>query len=140
MTGGIIVVLGSTGRNFAAGMSGGVAYVLDEEGDFAQHCNLAMVELESLAASTADHEAIKASASGESLALDDIMNDMTRDDLKRLHLLIERHRHYTGSDRAQHILDHWADYAPRFVKVMPVDYRQALEKRRLAETVSLASH
>ncbi|KHD08577.1 glutamate synthase [Candidatus Thiomargarita nelsonii] len=98
MTGGVVVVLGVTGRNFAAGMSGGIAYVLDDTGEFEQRCNLSMVELEPV------------------------------DDALRLKTLIEKHWHYTNSRRAREILDNWSDYLPRFVKIMPVDYRRALQE------------
>jgi glutamate synthase (NADPH/NADH) large chain len=129
MTGGIVVVLGATGRNFAAGMSGGVAYVLDESGDFERRCNLAMVELQPIldeaeALETLDHQGGDMEAHG----LVDIMHDMTSGDELRLRVLIEKHIHYTGSTRARYILDHWQDIRSRFVKVMPVDYRLALEK------------
>lgn len=114
MTGGCVVVLGQTGANFAAGMSGGVAYVLDEEGDFETRCNLAQVELEGIpAGGTVDDSA-------------DIMADMTSGDEHRLKTLIERHANYTGSGRAQAILADWDTYRGKFIKVMPVDYRRAL--------------
>ncbi|MEN8219144.1 MAG: glutamate synthase large subunit [Pseudomonadota bacterium] len=101
MTGGVVVVLGSTGRNFAAGMSGGIAYVLDENGDFEQRCNLSMVELEPV---------------------------VEENDALRLKTLIGKHWRYTNSRRAGEILDNWGDYLPRFVKIMPVDYRRALQE------------
>jgi glutamate synthase (ferredoxin) len=100
MTGGKVVVLGRTGRNFAAGMSGGVAYVLDETGDFATRCNTQMVGLETLE----DPEEI---------------ND--------LHQLIERHVTYTGSLKAVQVLSQWSDLVPKFVKVMPKDYKRVLQ-------------
>jgi glutamate synthase (NADPH/NADH) large chain len=129
MTGGVVVVLGPTGRNFAAGMSGGVAYVLDEDANFNIRCNLAMVELEPI---PAEDEALESAAhQGGDMEMHgrvDIMKDMTRYDAQRLKHLIERHKHYTGSQRAQQILDNWTYYAPRFVKVMPVDYREALKQ------------
>jgi glutamate synthase (NADPH/NADH) large chain len=99
MTGGRTVILGKTGRNFAAGMSGGVAYVLDEEGNFHEHCNMEMVGLEDLE------------------ALEDI------DELKTL---IQKHEDYTGSTVATRILAEWDDYQSRFVKVMPRDYKLAI--------------
>ncbi|MDD1622990.1 MAG: glutamate synthase large subunit [Methylococcaceae bacterium] len=134
MTGGVVVVLGQTGRNFAAGMSGGVAYVLDEDGTFEKRCNLAMVELEPVpvedaALETLDHQGGEL----ESHGLVDIMHNMTGDDERRLRTLIERHRHYTASSRAKHILDNWNAFLPRFVKVMPVDYRVALEAMRQSQ-------
>jgi glutamate synthase (ferredoxin) len=99
MTGGRVVVLGRTGRNFAAGMSGGVAFVLDVDGDFKRRCNLGMVDLEPL-------------DQAEDIAL-------VRD-------LIERHVAHTGSTYARRMLAGWIDVRPRFVKVMPRDYRRVL--------------
>jgi glutamate synthase (NADPH/NADH) large chain len=129
MTGGIVVVLGKTGRNFAAGMSGGIAYVLDEAGDFERRCNLAMVELEPILDEDRALESLEHQGGDlESHGLVDIMHDMSGNDLQRLLIMIEKHRRYTGSSRAQQILDNWASYVVRFVKVMPVDYRAALEK------------
>jgi glutamate synthase (NADPH/NADH) large chain len=127
MTGGIVVVLGSTGRNFAAGMSGGIAYILDEAGDFEKRCNLSMVELEPIVAEdTALEKEYHQGGDLETHGLVDIMHDMTRNDAARLRMLIEKHKHYTDSSRAQLILDNWEDYLPKFVKIMPVDYRRAL--------------
>ena len=99
MTGGQVVVLGPTGRNFAAGMSGGIAYVLDETGDFPRRCNRQMVELEPL---------------------------RDADEIGQVRQLIRRHASYTGSRRAHKILAGWEDYLPRFVKVMPRDYKRVL--------------
>jgi glutamate synthase (NADPH/NADH) large chain len=99
MTGGTVVVLGTTGRNFAAGMSGGFAYVLDLDGDFAKRCNSAMVDLEPLV--EPEDEAV----------------------VKRL---IENHQKYTNSKRAAEILAAWPQYRVRFVKVFPKEYRRAL--------------
>ena len=127
MTGGIAVVLGSTGRNFAAGMSGGIAYVLDEDGTFEQRCNLSMVELEPIAAEDEALEAMEHMGGDlETHGRVDVSHDMTRYDAVRLKQLIENHMHYTDSSRAREILDNWSDYLPKFVKVMPVDYRRAL--------------
>jgi glutamate synthase (NADPH/NADH) large chain len=127
MTGGVVVCLGPTGRNFAAGMSGGVAYVLDESGDFTRRCNQAMVELEPIAA---EDEALEAlyHQGGDLGAhgLVDVSQDMTRFDAIRLRQLVEKHLRYTDSAVARRVLESWADYLPRFVKVMPVDYRRAL--------------
>ncbi|MGP8191774.1 MAG: glutamate synthase large subunit [Methylovirgula sp.] len=129
MTGGIVVVIGKTGRNFAAGMSGGIAYVLDEEGDFAQRCNLAMVELEPV---VAEEERMQESYhQGGDLDFHgrvDVMRDMTRFDAERLHQLISNHAAYTGSARARAILDNWEEYKGKFRKVMPVEYRRALQE------------
>ncbi|MGA7197090.1 MAG: glutamate synthase large subunit [Roseiarcus sp.] len=127
MTGGIIVVIGETGRNFAAGMSGGIAYVLDEAGNFAQRCNLAMVELEPLAAE--EEMMVRHLHSGgdlESHGRVDVMHDMSRFDGERLHQLISNHARATSSARARHILENWETYLPKFRKVMPVEYRRAL--------------
>ncbi len=127
MTGGIVVVLGTTGRNFAAGMSGGIAYVLDEIGNFEQRCNLSMVELEPIIAEEiALEKNYHQSGDLETHGLVDIMHDMTSNDAIRLKTLIERHFKYTNSRRAKEILENWNEYLPKFVKIMPVDYRRAL--------------
>ena len=110
MTGGTVVVLGATGRNFAAGMSGGVAYVLDEDGQFEKRCNMAMVGL----------DAVADKASPES--------HLGRADIDILMSLIEHHARYTGSERAKTILANWAVWLPKFVKVMPTEYRRALKE------------
>ena len=107
MTGGVVVVLGSTGRNFAAGMSGGVAYVVDRDGTFARgRCNREMVDLDPLSS----------------------------DDATRLHGLVSRHCDITGSRLAKEILDYWEAVLPRVVKVMPVDYKRALERAESRST------
>jgi glutamate synthase domain-containing protein 3 len=108
MTGGVVAVIGRTGRNFAAGMSGGVAYVFDEFQLFDTLCNLDMVELES------------------------IWQD---EDQRVLIDLLERHHRWTGSVQARRILDNWPEMSGKFVKVMPIDYRKALEKLREREQV-----
>ncbi|MGR8980284.1 MAG: glutamate synthase large subunit [Gammaproteobacteria bacterium] len=129
MTGGIVAVLGTTGRNFAAGMSGGIAYVLDEDGSFNKRCNLAMVELEPVTAEDDTLELVAHQGGDmETHGRVKLMSDMTRYDARRLRHLIQNHRHYTGSPRARHILENWDYYLPRFVKVMPVDYREALKQ------------
>ncbi|MCP3661614.1 MAG: glutamate synthase large subunit [Gammaproteobacteria bacterium] len=136
MTGGIVVCLGSTGRNFAAGMSGGVAYVLDEAGDFEKHCNLTQVELEPIPAEDDALEALD--HQGGDLATKgrvDVSHDMTRFDAVRLKQLIENHRHYTNSAVAKNILDNWDRYLPIFVKVMPVEYRRALMENRFRRAI-----
>ena len=129
MTGGVVVVLGATGRNFAAGMSGGIAYVLNESSDFHLRCNMSMVELEPIAdedqaLEDLDHQGGDLETHGRV----DLIHDMTRYDAQRLHGLIENHLRHTGSDRARVVLDNWDEYLPRFVKVMPVDYRRALQE------------
>jgi glutamate synthase (NADPH/NADH) large chain/glutamate synthase (ferredoxin) len=103
MTGGVVVVLGRTGRNFAAGMSGGIAFVLNELDKFQSRCNLGMVELEKV---------------------------VTEEDKKTLHQMITSHFMYTGSRNAKRILDAWETMLPKFVKVMPVDYKRVLEERK----------
>ncbi|GAB4358231.1 MAG: glutamate synthase large subunit [Oricola sp.] len=129
MTGGVVVVLGQTGRNFAAGMSGGVAYVLDEDGTFETRCNMAMVELEPVPEE--DDILEKLHHHGGDLAHKgrvDVSGDMTRHDEERLLQLISNHRHLTGSTRAAHILENWETFRGKFRKVMPVEYRRALEE------------
>ena len=129
MTGGIVVVLGSTGRNFAAGMSGGIAYVLNGDGDFESRCNLAQVDLEPIAEEDDALEALDHQGGDlETHGRVDVSHDMTRYDAIRLKQLIQNHLHYTNSNRAREILDNWEDYLPRFVKVMPVEYRRALQE------------
>jgi glutamate synthase (NADPH/NADH) large chain len=115
MTGGTVVVLGATGRNFAAGMSGGIAYVLDLDGDFVKRCNPAMVDLEPVLAE-GEQQAKLARDLWHLAAADEAL-------LKRL---IERHARYTGSTRAHQILEDWTAYRFRFVKVFPKEYRRAL--------------
>jgi len=133
MTGGIVVVLGETGRNFAAGMSGGIAYVLDESGDFEKRCNLSMVDLEPVEAEEEAMEKLHRSDI-ESHGMVDVRSNMTRFDAERLHTLIEKHAHYTNSERAQEILADWDNYQSKFVKVMPVEYRRALQEMQPEQT------
>ncbi len=129
MTGGIVVCIGPTGRNFAAGMSGGIAYVLDETGDFETRCNLAMVELEPVAEEDEALEELEHLGGDlETHGRVDVSHDMTRFDAIRLRQLIAQHHHYTNSTVAKRILDEWDRYLPKFVKVMPVDYRRALKE------------
>ena len=116
MTGGTVAVLGKTGRNFAAGMSGGVAYVYDEDGSFATRCNTSMVSLGKVV-TAAEQEADKAHWH----------NGQT--DEACLKKLLEDHHKWTGSLRARHIMDHWAESRARFVKVFPNEYRRALGER-----------
>ncbi len=134
MTGGVVVVLGESGRNFAAGMSGGIAYVLDERGDFERRCNLAMVELEPVPAEDDAMESLEHQGGDlETHGKVDIRHDMTRYDAQRLHQLIEKHVRYTDSTRGRQILDNWNEYLTKFVKVMPVDYRRALQEMQTAQ-------
>ncbi len=108
MTGGTVVVLGTTGRNFGAGMSGGLAYVFDEDGLFSERCNHEMVALEALEGDEAEH----------------------------VRHLIEEHAERTGSPKAKELLDHWQAVVPRLVKVMPSEYRRILNERAtMPETV-----
>ncbi|MBL3599948.1 MAG: glutamate synthase large subunit [gamma proteobacterium endosymbiont of Lamellibrachia anaximandri] len=129
MTGGVVVCLGSTGRNFAAGMSGGIAYVLDEEGGFEDRCNMAQVELEPIPAEDDALEELEHQGGDlETHGRVDVSHDMTRFDATRLRQLIENHLHYTNSAMAKKVLDSWERYLPKFVKVMPVEYRRALKE------------
>ena len=105
MTGGVVVVLGTTGRNFSAGMSGGVAFVLNEDGKFEQRCNLGMVELEKVS---------------------------SVEDKQQLKSMLEAHLKYTGSRKAKLVLDGWQAMLPKFVKIMPSDYKRVLAERKAA--------
>ncbi|MCW5636704.1 MAG: glutamate synthase subunit alpha, partial [Rubrivivax sp.] len=116
MTGGTVVVLGRTGRNFAAGMSGGIAYVFDEDGHFASRCNPSMVSLEKVPA----REEQKGPAAG-------MHREMP--DEAVLKKLVEDHHRWTGSLRAREILDSWAASRARFVKVLPHEYKRVLAQR-----------
>jgi glutamate synthase (NADPH) large chain len=115
MTGGTVVVLGKTGRNFAAGMSGGIAYVFDEDGQFAKRCNTAMVALEQVMGAQQQEDTVDP-AIWHQQQTDEVL-------LKRL---IEDHHKWTGSLRARDVLDHWADSRAKFVKVFPTEYKRAL--------------
>ncbi len=121
MTGGTVVVLGATGRNFAAGMSGGIAYVYDPDGEFAKKCNMAMVTLDSVLPST-DQEAKIDRAIWHSTS----RNGEGQTDEVILKTLIERHFKYTGSTRARNLLDDWSNSRSKFVKVFPTEYKRAL--------------
>jgi glutamate synthase (NADPH/NADH) large chain len=122
MTGGTVVVLGATGRNFAAGMSGGIAFVLDEDGTFAQRCNLSMVSLEPVLT-----EAEQAKMELELVAAGKgrLRHAGTLDEAL-LRGQIERHLRFTGSTRALALLDHWDTVRSKFVKVFPAEYKRAL--------------
>ena len=106
MTGGRVVILGPTGRNFAAGMSGGIAYIWDPNDEFLRNCNLGMV------------------------ALEKVENEEDVDELKTL---IELHQNYTASTVATSVLDRWDETLPQFVKVMPTDYKRVLMERKARE-------
>ncbi|MBX3654274.1 MAG: glutamate synthase subunit alpha [Ramlibacter sp.] len=117
MTGGTVVVLGKTGRNFAAGMSGGIAYVYDEDGQFARRCNTAMVTLEGVTSSV---EQQAASHKG--------LWHREQTDEAQLRKLLEDHNRWTGSKRARDLLDNWAEARGKFVKVFPSEYKRALKE------------
>jgi len=112
MTGGVTVVLGRTGRNFGAGMSGGRAFVLDEDRDFEVRVNKEMVDLEPLE---------------------------DPDDLQLVRSLLQEHREATGSTLARRVLDHWEEITKKFVKVMPVDYRRVLEEQKKAAALEASA-
>ena len=137
MTGGTVVVLGRTGRNFAAGMSGGIAYVLDLDGDFAQKCNQVQVALEPL---PEELEARAQSDFGPELETHGFVriDHLTMGDELILKGLIERHARLTGSRRAKEILAHWSLWRAKFVKVMPHEYRRALRELAAARAASMA--
>ena len=109
MTGGRVVILGRTGRNFAAGMSGGMAYIYDLEEDFAKRCNMDMVELEAL----------------------------TQDDKTLIHKLISNHKKYTGSSVAEGIMVNFNKEAKKFIKIMPVEYKRILENKKITKKLDL---
>lgn len=111
MTGGTVAVLGLTGQNFAAGMSGGVAYVYDEDGMFAKRCNMSMVILEKVEAAEADVGKVQ---------------HLNQPDEVTLKTLVENHANLTGSPRAKSLLADWANARSKFVKVMPIEYKRAL--------------
>jgi glutamate synthase (NADPH/NADH) large chain len=112
MTGGVVVCLGPTGKNFAAGMSGGIAYVLDEDARFALYCNQQMVTLESV---DQDHKS-------------ENIDNLLEADETRLRQMISTHLACTGSNIAQQVLDDWPTYRSRFIKIVPHEFRQALMK------------
>ncbi|MEW6719049.1 MAG: glutamate synthase large subunit [Thermodesulfobacteriota bacterium] len=112
MTGGVVVVLGATGVNFAAGMSGGLAYVYDESELFDTRCNLDMVDVETV---------------------------WREEDVRQLRAMIESHHRYTGSRHAAEILENWDSRLPLFVKIMPIEYRKSLERMRLEEDLDTES-
>ncbi len=127
MTGGTVAVIGVTGRNFGAGMSGGIAYVLDIDGEFVKRCNAAMVDLEPLLAEPEQ----KARLASE-------FWHMGRSDESIVRQLIERHARYTGSERAKEILARWSEYRSRFVKIFPKEYRRALGELAAAQRKAAA--
>ncbi|MGI9317585.1 MAG: glutamate synthase large subunit [bacterium] len=121
MTGGIVVCIGRTGRNFAAGMSGGIAYVFDETGDFEARCNRQLVELRPVYPDKGVSD----------------VTDILGADETRLRMFIERHLAFTGSKVAKKILDSWQYYLPMFVKIMPTDYEKALIKLQQETSLEL---
>ena len=139
MTGGVVVVLGKTGRNFAAGMSGGIAYVYDPDKGFTSLCNPAMVSIDSIDVSTAAADDPEAPKQRAASVEDAGMGDVLRFDAERLKILIERHLLHTGSARAKEILDNWNEAASRFVKVTPTDYRRALLDLRAERNAAVAA-
>jgi glutamate synthase (NADPH/NADH) large chain len=137
MTGGCVLVIGDTGRNFAAGMSGGVAYVLDEQGSFSQRCNLSMVDLQPVPEEEELLERLHHHGGDlDHHGLVDVTANMDRNDAERIHELLARHYKYTDSTRAKDILDNWSHYLPKFVKVMPVEYARALKELEKAQETS----
>jgi glutamate synthase domain-containing protein 2/glutamate synthase domain-containing protein 1/glutamate synthase domain-containing protein 3 len=129
MTGGTVAVLGRTGRNFAAGMSGGIAYVYDEDGRFAERCNTSMVALENVLPESEQARAeLELAARGNGRLL-----HAGQTDEALLRSLIERHLRFTGSTRALNLLDHWETTRSRFVKVFPHEYRRALGEQYAAK-------
>jgi len=127
MTGGTVVVLGQTGRNFAAGMSGGIAYVLNTENEFSKRCNPSMVDLEPVLAE-----------SEQQAKLPRELWHLGEADEAILRRLIESHVKYTGSRRGQQILEQWATWRARFVKVFPKEYRRALGELAAAQKQAAA--
>ena len=115
MTGGTVAVLGKTGRNFAAGMSGGIAYVYDEDGQFAKRCNTAMVSLEKVL-----------TAAEQAATIDKAIWHASQSDEAQLKQLLQDHNRWTGSKRARELLDTWDVARTRFVKVFPNEYKRAL--------------
>jgi glutamate synthase (ferredoxin) len=111
MTGGSVVILGPTGRNFAAGMSGGIAYILDEKGDFASRCNMEMVGLSKLT---------------------------DADEIEAIWKQVQRHQAYTKSDRAAKVLAEWKNLLPKFVKVLPKDYARVLQSLKKVQSQGLS--
>ncbi|MEO8305228.1 MAG: glutamate synthase large subunit [Betaproteobacteria bacterium] len=135
MTGGTVVVLGRTGRNFAAGMSGGIAFVYDDDGSFATRCNAAMVALEPVLGETeqtrSEHELIAAGRAR--------LRHGGRADETILRELVERHLRYTGSTHALAVLDDWDAHRRKFVKVFPHEYRRALTEMHASEAAAKAA-
>jgi glutamate synthase domain-containing protein 2/glutamate synthase domain-containing protein 1/glutamate synthase domain-containing protein 3 len=135
MTGGTVVVLGRTGRNFAAGMSGGIAYVYDEDGSFAQRCNTSMVSLEHVLGQT-EQERLEKDLAAEGKAR---LRHAGELDEALLRAMIDRHLRFTGSTRALAILDRWEQSRARFVKVFPNEYKRALGELHAAQAAAASA-
>jgi glutamate synthase domain-containing protein 3 len=135
MTGGTVVVLGRTGRNFAAGMSGGVAFVYDDDGTFARRCNLSMVSLEPVLEDV-DQEKMESELA---LAGKGRLRHVGAADATLLRELIERHLRFTGSTRALSLLDDWDATRVKFVKVFPNEYKRALGELHERQIAGLPS-
>jgi glutamate synthase (ferredoxin) len=134
MTGGTVVVLGRTGRNFAAGMSGGIAYVYDDDGTFRERCNLSMVALEPVLAEADQAQADKElAASGKGR-----LRHTGRADETIVRELVERHLRFTGSTLALALLDNWEAARAKFVKVFPHEYKRALGELYAKEAAASA--
>ncbi|PPQ25910.1 glutamate synthase large subunit [Rhodopila globiformis] len=137
MTGGVVVVLGETGRNFAAGMSGGIAYVYDEHGMFRKLCNTAAVDLEQVGVAELGLADEPGRPRQRGTSVDDNgMGDPLKFDAERLRILVEKHLLFTGSQRARALLDDWDAALSRFVKVLPRDYKRALLELRTEEKIA----
>ncbi len=132
MTGGTVVVLGETGRNFAAGMSGGIAYVYDPTGEFSGKCNMEMVKLESVLSVDEQEKSID-----RSIWHSEQRGDKSAADETILKGLIERHAKYTGSERAKQLLSDWSNSRSKFVKVFPGEYKRALGEINAAPAVEV---
>jgi glutamate synthase domain-containing protein 3 len=134
MTGGTVAVLGRTGRNFAAGMSGGIAYVYDADGTFRERCNQSMCEL-----SGVESEAEQARRERELAAAGKgLVRHLGKSDEATLRELIERHLRFTGSTVALALLDDWEASRAKFVKVFPNEYRRALGEMHAKQAASPA--
>jgi glutamate synthase (NADPH/NADH) large chain len=140
MTGGVVVVLGDTGRNFAAGMSGGVAYVYDPKRRFESLCNMAGVELEPVVPPDPSASDDPERPRQRAVSVEDSgMGDLLRFDAERLRVLVEKHLLYTGSVRARELLDDWDRALACFIKVMPLDFRRALLELRAERQAAKAA-
>ena len=127
MTGGTVLVLGQTGRNFAAGMSGGVAYVYDEDGQFASRCNTSMVDMRALL-----------SAQEQEHSIDRGIWHLGDTDEAAVRRLLAEHNRWTGSKRARELLDTWDTARAKFVKVFPKEYQRALAEIHAKKTAAQA--